>query len=50
MKIAILYDKQEKLYTTNWNLALQKKCKQNNISYKVVNPYKIGVIKSANGF
>lgn len=50
MKIAILYDKSEKLHTTNWSLAWQEYCEENNISYKVVNPYKIGVINQLMDF
>lgn len=50
MKIAILYDKQEKLHTTNWSLAWQEYCETNNIFYKVVNPYKIGVINQLMDF
>jgi glutathione synthase/RimK-type ligase-like ATP-grasp enzyme len=45
MKIAILYDESEKLHTTNWSLAWKEYCEINDIFYKVVNPYKIGVIK-----
>lgn len=44
MRIAILYNEQEKLHSTNWSLAWQKYCEENSIFYKVINPYKIGVI------
>lgn len=44
MKVAILYDKGEKLHTTNWSLSWIEYCQVNNIDYKIINPYKIGVI------
>ncbi|MEY8861417.1 RimK family alpha-L-glutamate ligase [Tenacibaculum singaporense] len=46
MKIAILYDVNERLHTTNWSLAWEEYCKKNNIAYQIVNPYKIEVVKT----
>lgn len=46
MKVAILYDKTEKLHSTNWSLAWKEYCDKNDIEYSVLNPYKIGVINS----
>lgn len=45
MKIAILYNREEKLHTTNWSLAWQQYCEANHLSYTVVNPYQMGVVK-----
>lgn len=50
MKIAILFDKNEKLHSTNWSLAWEEYCKENNIYYKIVNPYKVGVISELMDF
>lgn len=44
MKIAILFDQNEKLHTTNWSLAWVDYCEANNLNYEVVNPYKNAVI------
>lgn len=45
IKIAILYDKKEKLHSTNWSYPWTDYCIKNNIEYEVINPYKINVIK-----
>ncbi|NMH25345.1 ATP-grasp domain-containing protein [Flavobacterium solisilvae] len=45
MRIAILFDKNEKLHSTNWSLAWVEYCKENNFSYEIINPYRIEVIK-----
>jgi glutathione synthase/RimK-type ligase-like ATP-grasp enzyme len=50
MRIAILYNKEEILHTTNWSLAWEKYCKDNNIEYNIVNPYKMGVINQLMNF
>ncbi len=44
MKIAILYNEVEKLHSTNWSLAWKEYCENNNLYYKIINPYKIGVV------
>ncbi|WP_298999892.1 hypothetical protein [uncultured Tenacibaculum sp.] len=44
MKVAILFDKSEKLHTTNWSMAWIEYCKNNNIDYEIVNPYKNEVL------
>lgn len=44
MKIAILYNKSEKLHSTNWSLEWEDYCKKNNLEYSVINPYEIGVV------
>lgn len=45
MRIAILFDEQEVLHSTDWSSAWVEYCKKNKIFYEVVNPYKIGVVK-----
>jgi hypothetical protein len=45
MKIAILFDENEKLHSTSWSIAWEEYCQVNNISYQVVNPYLNNVIK-----
>ena len=50
MRIAILYDEQEKLHSTNWSLVWKEYCEENNIFYKIINPYKIGVINKLMDF
>lgn len=50
MRVAILYDKTEKIHSTNWCFAWEQYCNENNINYRVVNPYKIGVINSLMDF
>lgn len=44
MKVAILYQKSEKLHSTNWSVEWEEYCKFNNLEYHIVNPYEIGVI------
>ncbi|MUV03625.1 hypothetical protein GN157_07870 [Flavobacterium rakeshii] len=44
MNIAILFNKNHKLHSTNWSLAWIQYCEDNNISYKIVNPYENRVI------
>jgi len=44
MKVAILFNEAEKLHSTNWSLSWVEYCKNNKIEWKVVNPFKIGVI------
>lgn len=46
MKIAILYDKSEKLHSTNWSLAWEQNCQFNNYEFDVINPYKMEVIST----
>lgn len=48
MRIAILYNKEEILHTTNWSLAWEKYCKDNNIEYNIENPY--SYIKMSDAF
>ncbi len=45
MKIAILFDENEKLHSTSWSIPWEEYCQRNNISYQVVNPYLNNVIK-----
>lgn len=45
MKIAILYDKNDKLHSTNWSIAWVEYCKENTLDHEIINPYKNGVIK-----
>lgn len=45
MKIAILYNKEETLHSTNWSLAWEEFCKINGLTFEVVNPYEMGVIE-----
>jgi glutathione synthase/RimK-type ligase-like ATP-grasp enzyme len=44
MKIAILFDKTEKLHTTNWSLMWVEYCKLNKLDYEIVNPYLNGIV------
>lgn len=44
MKIAILFDENKKLHSTDWSLAWVAYCDNNNLNYKIINPYSIGVI------
>lgn len=44
MKIAILFDIEEKLHTTNWSENWIEYCTANNFDFKIVNPYENGVI------
>lgn len=44
MKIAILFDISEKLHSTNWSASWVKYCEENTLSYKIINPYQMGVI------
>lgn len=50
MKIAILYDKSEKLHSTNWSYPWIEFCKKNAIDYEIINPYKINVINELLNF
>lgn len=50
MKIAILFDEAEKLHSTNWSVAWVDYCNSHNLSYRVVNPYKRGVINELINF
>ncbi|MFJ1261391.1 RimK family alpha-L-glutamate ligase [Capnocytophaga canis] len=45
MKIAILYDKNEKQHTTSWSVIWKAYCDQNGLQYTIINPYKNGVIE-----
>jgi len=45
MKIAILFDKNEKLHSTNWSIPWIEYCKENKLNHEIVNPYKNGVIQ-----
>lgn len=50
MKIAILFDKNEKLHSTNWSLAWVEYCKENKLNYEIVNPYNNGVVSKLMNF
>ena len=50
MKVAILYSQAEKLHSTNWSHSWEDYCVKNKIEYRVVTPYKIGVIKELMNF
>lgn len=50
MKIAILFDKTEKLHSTNWSTAWVEYCKENNLNYEIVNPYSNGIISKLMDF
>src|SRR5690554_7250546 len=50
MKIAILFDKNEKLHSTNWSIAWVEYCKENKLNYEVVNPYNNGVVNKLMNF
>src|SRR5690606_16083154 len=50
MKIAILYDKNDKLHSTNWSIAWVNYCKENKLNYEIINPYKNGIITKLMGF
>lgn len=45
MKIAILFDKNEKLHSTNWSIPWVEYCKENTLDHEIINPYENGVIK-----
>jgi glutathione synthase/RimK-type ligase-like ATP-grasp enzyme len=45
MKIAILYDKNDKLHSTNWSIPWVEYCKENKLDHEIVNPYENEVIK-----
>lgn len=45
MKIALLQDINIKLHSSNWFIPWEKYCKENNIEFSVINPYKHNVIK-----
>ncbi len=45
MKIAILFDKNEKLHSTNWSMPWVEYCKENTLDHEIINPYENGVIK-----
>lgn len=45
MKIAILYDKNDKLHSTNWSIPWVEYCKENTLDHEIINPYENGVIK-----
>ena len=44
MRVAILYDKNEAMHSTNWSLVWEKYCKESGIDFAVFNPYEIGII------
>lgn len=50
MKLAILFDEKENMHSTSWSMAWVQHCKDNNVFYKIINPYKIGVIKELMDF
>lgn len=50
MKIAILFDQNEKLHSTNWSHAWVDYCEKNKLNYEIINPYKNGVIPQLMGF
>src|SRR5690554_4063096 len=50
MKIAILFDENEKMHSTNWSIAWFNQCKENKLNYEIVKPHKIGVINQLMDF
>jgi glutathione synthase/RimK-type ligase-like ATP-grasp enzyme len=45
MKIAILFDENEKMHSTSWSKPWVEYCKESKLDHEIVNPYKNGVIK-----
>lgn len=50
MKIAILFNENEKLHSTNWSLSWVTYCKENQFLYEIVDPYGMRVIDRLMGF
>lgn len=45
MKIAILFDKNDKLHSTNWSIPWLEYCIEHELDHEIINPFVHGVIK-----
>lgn len=50
MKIAILYDENRTLHSTNWSVSWMEFCEVNRLDYKIINPFINNIFKNLKDF